>query len=191
MHKIIKSSDFISTQWSGGITNQMYITPSDTSIVNQDFLVRISTATINTLTSEFTKFPFHNRFLSVLDGEIEFITQNQPVKKITEYEFVFFDGASITRSNSTSKVVDFNIIFKKSLQLNLQCVKGSETNNLNFNSIKEKFIFVLNGTIIFNQITLNKHELLILENIKESILLELSKDAIIFFFDLTTTHSTN
>ena len=40
MYKIIRENEFISTQWSGGTTNQMYITPSDATISKRDFLIR-------------------------------------------------------------------------------------------------------------------------------------------------------
>jgi environmental stress-induced protein Ves len=193
VYKIIRENEFISTQWSGGTTNQMYITPSDATISKQDFLIRISTATINTLTSEFTKFPFHYRFLSILNGEIEFKTGVKTPKKIAETEFDFFDGADTTISSSKSQVVDFNIIYSKQLYLNIEQYTDKQSKTLRYLTSGQTFIFIAKGSIELNKIELNENELIILEETNQEINIELSVDAVLFLFNFSNldTDSSN
>lgn len=187
MYKIIRENEFISTQWSGGTTNQMYITPSDATISKQDFLIRISTATINTLTSEFTKFPFHHRFLSILNGEIEFKIGGKPPKKIAETEFDFFDGVDTTISSSKSQVVDFNIIYSKQLYLNIQQYTDKQGKTLNYLTSSQTFIFIVKGSIELNKIELFENELIILEERNQEINIELSVDTVLFLFNFSNS----
>ena len=187
MYKIIRENEFISTQWSGGTTNQMHITPSDATISNQDFLIRISTATINTLTSEFTKFPFHNRFISILKGEIKFKTGGEPPKKIAEIEFDFFDGADTTISSSKSQVIDFNIIYSKQLCLNIQQYTEKQGKTLKYLTSGQTFIFIVKGSIELNKIELIENELIILEERNQEIHIELSMNAVIFLFNFSNS----
>ena len=191
MYKIIRENEFISTKWSGGTTNQLFIIPSNASISKQDFSIRISTATINTPTSEFTRFPLHNRFISILKGEIEFTTGNKPSKKVAETEFDFFDGADTTNSASNSKVIDFNIIYSKHLRLNIQQFTGRKNRMLNLITTIENFVFILKGSINFSQIEFHKNELLILEKNNQFIEMELSNDAVVFLFNFSNIETSN
>lgn len=59
----IKASDLITNNWSGGTTTQLAIYPKDAEYKKRNFLFRISTATVETKESEFTKLPGVSRKL--------------------------------------------------------------------------------------------------------------------------------
>lgn len=107
------------TTWSGGTTTQLFIKPENFT-VKDDFDIRISSATIDPGDSIFSDFSKYNRFLTILDGWIDIAhpseETNQCVgKRLEKHVPYYFDGAIKTTSSSTVKVIDFNVIWKKSL----------------------------------------------------------------------------
>jgi len=56
------------TLWSGGTTTQLCIYPYAATYTGRDFIFRISTATIESEESVFTKLPGYTRILMLLEG---------------------------------------------------------------------------------------------------------------------------
>ena len=107
------------TTWSGGTTTQLFIKPENFT-VKDDFDIRISSATIEPGDSTFSDFSKYNRFLTILDGWIDIAHPSEDVnqcerKRLERHIPYYFDGAIKTISSSTVKVIDFNVIWKKSL----------------------------------------------------------------------------
>lgn len=107
------------TTWSGGTTTQLFIKPENFT-VKDDFDIRISSATIDPGNSTFSDFSKYNRFLTILEGWIDIAHPSEEVnqcvgKRLEKHIPYYFDGAIKTTSSSTIKVIDFNVIWKKSL----------------------------------------------------------------------------
>lgn len=113
--EIIRQADCPTTNWAGGSTTQLYILPAGLG-VEDDFIFRISSATVNSGKFSFSDFSAYNRFLTVLKGNMFIRHGEAPEQCLCEFAPVFFDGAVQTDSRSTTAIIDFNIIWKKNLK---------------------------------------------------------------------------
>lgn len=107
----ISASEYVTSNWSGGATTQIAIAPEGAQYADRDFLWRISSATVELESSDFTPLPDYERFLSTLRGEIVvFHDDGEPIK-LTPGNIYRFDGGADTRSEGTC--VDFNLMLRK------------------------------------------------------------------------------
>jgi len=145
--KIIRKADQKTTEWSGGTTTQLAIFPETASYNQRDFLFRISTAKVETETSEFTSLPGVLRTIMILDGTLTLHHEGQYSKTLQKFGTDSFDGG--WKTTSTGKVTDFNLMTKgqatgkllsKTLQPQQTC---SETECTNFDVAG---IYLLCGT---------------------------------------------
>jgi len=54
--------EYVTTRWGGGATTQIAIAPAASQYADRDFLWRISSATVELETSDFTPLPDFERF---------------------------------------------------------------------------------------------------------------------------------
>ncbi|MDU3336245.1 HutD family protein [Paraclostridium bifermentans] len=106
--KIVKEQGQKINKWSGGITNQLYIYPENSSYENRNFKWRISSATVEAEESEFTKLPNIQRKIMVLDGGLLLRHQNHYDKKLKKFDIDSFSGDWDT--TSYGKATDFNLM---------------------------------------------------------------------------------
>lgn len=149
--EIIEQKDCSNTNWSGGTTTQLFISPIKASVAD-DFTFRISSATVESGSSIFSDFSGYNRFLTILQGNMVISHNNGQWKNIREFEPVVFDGADITESSVVESIIDFNIIWKKDIDDNVKVgiVQDSEIISLNgtifvYNFLKNTKVYI-NGT---------------------------------------------
>lgn len=107
----IKKEDLKFSEWAGGKTKQLAIYPQDSSYSNRDFIWRISSATVETESSEFTVLEDYNRLLMILDGSIELNHNDTEIVNLNKYDQTEFDGSNVTASKG--RVKDFNLMLKK------------------------------------------------------------------------------
>jgi len=107
----IKKNKLKVSEWAGGKTNQLAIYPLNSSYSNRDFTWRISSATVETETSEFTVLDDYNRLLMILEGSIELNHNDTEIVNLNRYDQTEFDGSNYTVS--TGKVRDYNLMLKK------------------------------------------------------------------------------
>jgi environmental stress-induced protein Ves len=109
MHcEIISSDNFERNQWAGGTTTQLFIYPLQAEYKKRNFSFRISTATVELETSQFTKLPGISRKLMVLEGKMKLVHENQYTKELTKFEVDSFNGDWNTTSQG--KCTDFNLM---------------------------------------------------------------------------------
>lgn len=109
--KLLDKAGYVTTSWSGGTTTQLAISPEGAVYADRDFLWRLSSATVELDHSDFTPLPDYNRFLSVLEGEIQLkIDADAPVP-VAPGRIVAFDGG--VPVESWGKCVDFNLMVRK------------------------------------------------------------------------------
>jgi len=106
----IKASELSTNKWAGGTTTQLAIYPKDAEYKKQNFLFRISSATVETNESKFTKLPKTSRKLMILEGEINIEHKNHHSKMIKKFEQEEFSGDWDTKSYG--KATDFNLMLK-------------------------------------------------------------------------------
>lgn len=110
-YKIIGKKDITTTNWQGGTTTQLYIYPENASYLERDFDFRISTAKVESETSQFTSLPNVHRKLMVLDGEITLNHEGHYSKKLGKFEIDTFEGNWKTSAIGTC--TDFNLMSTK------------------------------------------------------------------------------
>ncbi len=108
MIRIIDPSGYRTSGWPGGKTTELYIYPEDASYSGRNFDFRISTATVETEESAFTKLEGVRRQLAVLEGEMKLVFNGGREISLKPYEVCAFDGGWDTRSYG--KVKDFNLM---------------------------------------------------------------------------------
>lgn len=108
MHiEFIAKESVTASQWTGGQTREYSIYPKVALYGDRNFDFRISSATIEAIPSEFTKFEGYHRYLAMLDGPLQ-LTINEIDKQYENHElFAFKSTDSIT---SYTQGTDFNLM---------------------------------------------------------------------------------
>jgi environmental stress-induced protein Ves len=108
--QLIPSTAHLTTQWSGGTTTQLFISPEDATVADRDFDFRISSAKVEVNESTFTPFVGYHRTLLILDGRIHISHEGHHKIVLNQFDQDFFKGDWNTTSIGTC--VDFNVISK-------------------------------------------------------------------------------
>lgn len=101
--------DFVRTNWGGGVTEQMAIYPEHTSCKNQDFMWRVSSASVEQEESDFTVYSEYNRIIGPLDGCLELHCKKRVV--LFPGDIYEFDGKEKIHSLGICK--DINVMLRK------------------------------------------------------------------------------
>lgn len=165
--QIIKSSDWKVTNWSGGTTSELFISPSTAEFKKANYQLRISIATVEVEKSTFTPLPGIDRTLTVLEGEIELIHEGHHTKKLQTYEQDSFLGDWNTKS--IGKVRDFNVM-TQGRKATVEVIKLMK--NQVFEVNKGEFIYLAKG-----ELNLGGH---LLEN-DAAVLCEKTEEGIVVF----------
>lgn len=108
---LCKEEDYRIGQWSGGSTTEFALFPSKSCYADRNFIWRLSSATVDTEESTFTRLPDYDRVLMVLKGEVVLSYEGERVSRLKELEQDRFDGAWKTKS--FGKITDFNLMVRK------------------------------------------------------------------------------
>ena len=108
---LYEEENYTLSAWSGGQTKELAIYPRGQKYIDREFIWRLSSATVETDESDFTRLPDYDRVLMVLDGEVVLEYNGERVAKLKTLEQDSFDGAWKTKSYG--KVTDFNLMVRK------------------------------------------------------------------------------
>lgn len=148
--KLIKEDDYITTEWSGGKTTQIFIYPNDSDYKVHNFKFRLSSATVELERSEFTKLEGIHRFITPLNGELKLTHNRKDYINLRSFEIYEFDGDIETISYG--KVRDFNLMLGNGARGKLESIYI----NREYSVVKESqsdfnqtiyFIYAYNSTI--------------------------------------------
>lgn len=109
----ITTNEQVRSEWSGGTTTQLFIYPKESSYVERNFSLRISTATVDVEESDFTALPGYERLLMILNGNLLITHNHQISKPLLPYEVHAFSGD--WQTSAKGKVIDFNVIYHPNL----------------------------------------------------------------------------
>lgn len=109
MIQLIRKDQLTTRIWSGGTTTQLYIFPEDGDYQKRTFDYRISTATVELETSDFTKLLGINRLIMSLDEPLSLKHNNSSWYHLKPFEVAAFKGEDETVSQG--QVTDFNVMF--------------------------------------------------------------------------------
>lgn len=158
---IIRKNSIKPNKWDGGETFEYFIYPPTSSYANRDFLFRISSASITKIPSNFTKFNDYQRFLVMLDNDLE-INRNGQNEVYTQEEIFRF--ASHNEIISYSLGNDFNLMVHDDVAFSsVEILNQFKVNTASFIFLLAK---VKTELQVDNQtLKLEKDDLLCIENI--------------------------
>jgi environmental stress-induced protein Ves len=105
---LLTEQDYITSQWSGGSTTQLLISPANATYAERNFDFRLSSAKVEVAESTFSTLSGVNRKLMLLDGELTVNHENHHSKTFQKFEVDTFKGDW----NTTAKGIctDFNLM---------------------------------------------------------------------------------
>jgi len=166
--KIITQKDIVTTKWSGGTTAELFIYPPESHYKDLDFKFRLSRATIEVESSDFTTLPKVNRKLILLEGELELIHENQHSKHLKPLQFDTFKGDWKTKcviDEEHLPVTDFNLMMLGDTKGTYSVIKAKKRQFHHYNIVNDFTIFyVAEGNFQHEDTTLSKGELIVIEN---------------------------
>ncbi len=118
--RLIKEDEYITTAWSGGKTTQLFIYPEEADYSRRNFKFRLSSATVESEKSEFTKLEGVYRFITPLDGQLKLTHDHIQYIDLQPFEVYEFDGNKDTVS--FGKVRDFNLMLRSGAEGKLDSI---------------------------------------------------------------------
>ena len=113
----LSAEDYAVTEWSGGTTTQLAISPRGAAYGDRDFLWRLSSAKTEIAHTDFTPLPDYDRIISLLDGELALKIGDGKKFPLPRFALLAFDGG--THVESWGICSDFNLMLRKGRCLGL------------------------------------------------------------------------
>lgn len=122
--KIVRSSEYIKSIWSGGTTTQLLIWPEDAIYSERNFKWRVSSAKVEDEESVFTHLPGFSRILMAVEGNLMLSHEGRYDVTLKPYDQDSFMGDWMTKS--FGKATDFNLMMSEgcSGELNVLSLEG-------------------------------------------------------------------
>ncbi len=172
--KKLNPTHYKTTQWSGGKTTELYIFPEGSDFKSRDFQYRLSIATIQVSSSDFTPLPNINRTLLLLEGELKLIHENHHESFLMPFSQDSFLGDWNTHSIGIAK--DFNLMTNNATKGAIQVI----SHNYSFKSNADHVIcYNYEGKASINQHTFLPHELLIFSKFGNQVEIETNGKVIV------------
>ena len=105
---VIKRENHKTSVWSGGATTELFIWPENGDYAKREFLVRISSATVELEESVFTSLPGVERWLMTLDKSMKICHKERYERTLEPFQVEQFQGDWETRSYG--QVRDLNLM---------------------------------------------------------------------------------
>ena len=112
---LLKSNDFQVSDWSGGKTKQLYLSPPTGHYGKRNFDYRLSTATVELAESQFSDLSGFHRILMSLDQTLHLHNASRQEETVlAPFTPYFFEGSDSITSRGTC--TDFNLIYSDHYQ---------------------------------------------------------------------------
>ena len=122
---LLKSSDFQVSNWSGGKTKQLYLSPPTGHYGRREFDYRLSTATVEAAESEFSDLSGFHRILMSLDHPLRLLNASRQEETVlAPFTPYFFEGSNSITSRGTC--TDFNLIYSDHYQGQMIAVSNKQ-----------------------------------------------------------------
>lgn len=123
VYHVLAEEKYPTSAWSGGTTTELLIFPEACRYADRDFDFRISSASIDIETSEFTSLPDYQRILMVLEGETTLKHDDEGEMreaKLSPFHQDTFSGR--IKTASFGKCRDFNLMYRPNYQGSMAAV---------------------------------------------------------------------
>ena len=122
---LLKSNDFQVSDWSGGKTKQLYLSPPTGHYGKRDFDYRLSTATVELAESQFSDLSGFHRILMSLDHTLHLHNASRQEETVlAPFTPYVFEGSDSITSRGTC--TDFNLIYSDHYQGQMLAISDRE-----------------------------------------------------------------
>lgn len=122
---LLKSNDFQVSDWSGGKTKQLYLSPPTGHYSKREFDYRLSTATVELAESQFSDLSGFHRILMSLDQTLHLHNASRQEETVlAPFTPYFFEGSDSITSRGTC--TDFNLIYSDHYQGQMLAISDRE-----------------------------------------------------------------
>ena len=122
---LLKSNDFQVSNWSGGKTKQLYLSPPTGHYGKRNFDYRLSTATVEAAESVFSDLSGFHRILMSLDHPLRLLNASRQEETVlAPFTPYFFEGSDSITSRGTC--TDFNLIYSDHYQGQMLAISDRE-----------------------------------------------------------------
>ena len=122
---LLKSNDFQVSDWSGGKTKQLYLSPPTGHYSKRDFDYRLSTATVELAESQFSDLSGFHRILMSLDHTLHLHNASRQEETVlAPFTPYVFEGSDSITSRGTC--TDFNLIYSDHYQGQMLAISDRE-----------------------------------------------------------------
>ena len=112
---LLRVNDFQVSDWSGGKTKQLYLSPPTGHYSKRDFDYRLSTATVELAESQFSDLSGFHRILMSLDHTLHLLNASRQEETVlAPFTPYVFEGSDSITSRGTC--TDFNLIYSDHYQ---------------------------------------------------------------------------
>lgn len=112
---LLRVNDFQVSDWSGGKTKQLYLSPPTGHYSKREFDYRLSTATVELAESQFSDLSGFHRILMSLDHTLHLLNASRQEETVlAPFTPYFFEGSDSITSRGTC--TDFNLIYSDHYQ---------------------------------------------------------------------------
>jgi environmental stress-induced protein Ves len=145
---LFKSDQFQRNVWSGGTTVELFVFPLEASYARRDFRFRLSSATVETETSEFTSLPGISRKLMLLSGNLTVHHEGHHSKTLEKFGVDQFEGN--WKTSSIGQCTDFNLMTSGNTQGNMMGMELQKGDSHVISPDPEsewQFVYVFSGNV--------------------------------------------
>ncbi|MCG7330872.1 HutD family protein [Streptococcus cristatus] len=122
---LLRANDFQVSDWSGGKTKQLYLSPPTGHYGKREFDYRLSTATVEAAESEFSDLSGFHRILMSLDHTLYLHNASRQEETVlAPFTPYFFEGSDSITSRGTC--TDFNLIYSDHYQGQMLAISDRE-----------------------------------------------------------------
>ena len=122
---LLRANDFQVSDWSGGKTKQLYLSPPTGHYGKREFDYRLSTATVEVAESEFSDLSGFHRILMSLDHPLRLLNASRQEETVLDpFTPYFFEGSDSITSRGTC--TDFNLIYSDHYQGQMIAVSNKQ-----------------------------------------------------------------
>ena len=122
---LLKSNDFQVSDWSGGKTKQLYLSPPTGHYGKREFDYRLSTATVELAESQFSDLSGFHRILMSLDHTLHLHNASRQEETVlAPFTPYVFEGSDSITSRGTC--TDFNLIYSDHYQGQMLAISDRE-----------------------------------------------------------------
>ena len=160
---LLRANDFQVSDWSGGKTKQLYLSPPTGHYGKRDFDYRLSTATVELAESQFSDLSGFHRILMSLDHTLHLHNASRQEETVlAPFTPYVFEGSDSITSRGTC--TDFNLIYSDHYQGQMIAVSNEQELS---RDEEIQFIYALTNLTVtgtdFPPLDLKPNQLLIVE----------------------------